>query len=173
MNIILVGFMGSGKTTIGKKLSKMLEYNFVDTDNEIEENQGCSIDEIFKYAGEKCFRDMETDLLNNLKKIENTVIATGGGMILRDCNQKILQEIGKQVYLKVPKEILLKRLKFDQNRPLLKVKNPEFALKKMYEERCLLYEQAECIIETGGISPKHTALKIMQKIRDEGKERNF
>lgn len=173
MNIILVGFMGSGKTTIGRRLAKLLEYDFIDTDNEIEEDQGCSIDEIFKYGGEECFRDMETVLLNKLKKVENSVIATGGGMVLRDCNQKILQEIGKQVYLKVPKKILLQRLKFDQNRPLLKVKNPEFVLKKMYDERCLLYEKAGCIIETGEISPKQTALRIIQKMCNEGKGRNF
>ena len=167
MNIILIGFMGSGKSTIGRRLAKLLEYDFIDTDHLIEEDQGCSIDEIFKYGGEECFRDMETVLLNNIKNVKNSVIATGGGMILRRNNQDLLQEMGKQVYLKVPKKILLQRLKFDQNRPLLKVKNPEFVLKKMYEERCLLYEQADCIIETGQISPKQTVLKIIQRIRNE------
>ena len=167
MNIILIGFMGSGKSTIGRRLSKLLEYDFIDTDDEIEEDQGCSIDEIFKYGGEECFRDMETVLLNNIKNVKNSVIATGGGMILRRNNQDLLQEMGKQVYLKVPKKILLQRLKFDQNRPLLKVKNPEFVLKKMYEERCLLYEQADCIIETGQISPKQTVMKIIQRIRNQ------
>ena len=76
MNILLTGFMGAGKTTIGRKLAKLLEYSFVDTDTEIEEDQGCSVAEIFKYGGEECFREMETQQLEKLKSIDNSVIAT-------------------------------------------------------------------------------------------------
>ena len=82
MNIIITGFMGSGKTTIGRKLAKLIEYSFVDTDSEIEDDQGCSVSEIFKYGGEECFREMETRLLEKLKNIDNSVIATGGGIVL-------------------------------------------------------------------------------------------
>ena len=82
MNILLTGFMCAGKTTIGRKLAKLLEYNFIDTDIEIEEDQGCSVEDIFKYGGEECFRDMETKILEKLKNVQNSVIATGGGIIL-------------------------------------------------------------------------------------------
>ena len=79
MNILLTGFMCAGKTTIGRKLAKLLEYSFIDTDTEIEEDQGCSVTDIFKYGGEECFRDMETRQLEKLKSVDNSVIATGGG----------------------------------------------------------------------------------------------
>ena len=125
MNILLTGFMCAGKTTIGRKLAKLLDYNFIDTDMEIEEDQGCSVEEIFKYGGEECFRDMETKVLGKLKNVKNSVIATGGGIILREFNQGILKQIGRQVYLKVPKKELLQRLNNVKNRPLLtKLRGP-------------------------------------------------
>ena len=74
MNIVLTGFMCAGKTTIGRKVAKLLDYNFIDTDMEIEEDQGCSVEEIFKYGGEECFRDMETKLLEKLKMLKNQMV---------------------------------------------------------------------------------------------------
>ena len=120
--------MGAGKTTIGRKLAKLLEYSFIDTDTEIEEDQGCSIADIFKYGGEECFRDMETRLLEKLKNVQNSVIATGGGIVLREQNQAMLQKIGKRVFLKVPQAELLQRLKNDRNRPLLNNKKCIFSV---------------------------------------------
>jgi shikimate kinase len=173
MNIILTGFMGAGKTTIGRKLAKLLEYSFVDTDTEIEEDQGCSVAEIFKYGGEECFREMETQQLEKLKSVDNSVIATGGGIILRKQNRGILTGIGKRVYLKVAQAELLLRLKNDRNRPLLKEKDPKTVLNEMFAERDLLYEQAECIIETGQQSPQQIASKIIRKICNEDSDHNF
>ena len=173
MNIVLIGFMGAGKTTIGRKLAKILDFSFIDTDNEIEDDQGCSVDEIFKYGGEECFRDIETRLLQSLKNVNNSVIATGGGIVLREENRQILLGLGKRVYLKVPQNILLQRLNNDRSRPLLKDKNPEIVLSKMFEERSLLYAQAECIIEVDKKAPKETANLIIQKLFNEGKNRNF
>ena len=169
MNIILIGFMGAGKTTIGRRLSKMLDLSFIDTDNEIEDEQGCSVDEIFKYGGEECFRDIESRMLQNLKKVKDSVIATGGGIVLREKNRKILLSLGKIVYLKVSQNVLLQRLENDRNRPLLRNKNPEIVLKNMFEERSLLYEQAECIINVEKKPPKETANLIIQKLFNEGK----
>ena len=77
MNILLTGFMCAGKTTIGRKLAKLLDYNFIDTDMEIEEDQGCSVEEIFKYGGEECFRDMESKLLE--KPWESTEVLAAAG----------------------------------------------------------------------------------------------
>ena len=173
MNILLIGFMGSGKSTIGRKLAKLLEYSFVDTDSVIEEDQGCCVAEIFKYGGEECFRKMETRLLQKLKNVENSVIATGGGIVLREQNQRLLQEIGKRVYLNVPQEELQQRLKNDRNRPLLKKKDPETVVQKMMKERVLLYEQAEYIVDAGQRSPQKIASEIINKLCNEDHDNNF
>ena len=165
--------MGSGKSTIGRKLAKLLEYSFVDTDSVIEEDQGCSVVEIFKYGGEECFRKMETCLLQKLKNVENSVIATGGGIVLREQNQRLMQKIGKRVYLNVPQEELLQRLKNDRNRPLLKKKDPETVVQKMMRERVLLYEQAEYIVDTGQRSPQKIASEIINKLSNEDHGNNF
>ena len=173
MNILLTGFMCAGKTTIGRKLAKLLEYNFIDTDMEIEEDQGCSVEDIFKYGGEECFRDMETKILEKLKNVQNSVIATGGGIILREYNQGMLNKIGKQVYLKVPKKELLQRLKKVKNRPLLKNQDTETAMEELFKHRSLLYEKAECIIETGQQTPQQIASEIVKILNNEDTERNL
>ena len=165
--------MGSGKSTIGRKLAKLLEYSFVDTDSLIEDDQGCSVDEIFKYGGEECFRNMETRLLQKLKNVENSVIATGGGIVLSEQNQRLMQEIGKRVYLNVPQKELQQRLKNDRNRPLLKKKDPETVVQKMMKERVLLYEEAEYIVDTGQRSPQKIASEIINKLCDEDYDKNF
>ncbi len=165
--------MCAGKSTIGRKLAKLLDYKFIDTDIEIEEDQGCSVEDIFKYGGEECFRDMETKLLEKLKNVQNCVIATGGGIILREYNQGILKQIGRQVYLKVPKKELLQRLSKVENRPLLKNKNVETALEEMFKYRSLLYEKAECIINTGQQTPQQIASEIVRKLYNEDKDRNL
>ena len=173
MNIVLTGFMCAGKTTIGRKVAKLLDYNFIDTDIEIEEDQGCSVEDIFKYGGEECFRDMETKVLEKLKNVQNSVISTGGGIILRECNQSILKQIVKQVYLKVPKKELLQRLKKVNNRPLLKNKDADKALEEMFKDRSLLYEKAECIINTGQQTPQQIASEIVRILSNEDKDRNL
>ena len=165
--------MGSGKSTIGRKLSKLLKYSFIDTDSEIEEDQGCSVAEIFKYGGEECFRRMETRLLEKLKNVENSVIATGGGIVIREQNQRLLQEIGKRVYLKVSQEELQQRLKNDRNRPLLKKTNPGKVVQEMMKERGLLYEQAECIVDACQRSPHQIASEIIDKLYNEDQDHNF
>ena len=165
--------MGSGKSTIGRKLAKLLEYSFVDTDSVIEEDQGYSVAEIFKYGGEECFRKMETRLLQKLKNVENSVIATGGGIVLREQNQRLLQEIGKRVYLNVPQEELQQRLKNDRNRPLLKKKDPETVVQKMMKKRVLLYEQAEYIVDAGQRSPQKIASEIINKLCNEDHDSNL
>ena len=108
-----------------------------------------------------------------LKNVQNSVIATGGGIILRENNQVILKQIGKQIYLKVPKKELLHRLKKVKNRPLLKNKDADTALDEMFKDRSLLYEKAECIIDTGQQTPQQIASEIVRKLSNEGKDRNL
>ena len=123
--IILVGFMGSGKTTFGMKLAKKLNYQFVDTDKEIEELVGMSIESIFNTKGEKYFRQLEKQYIQKLK-VQNVVIATGGGMPCFYDNMEYLNKIGVTVYLEYSSQELFERLKNETvNRPLLKHKSEE------------------------------------------------
>ena len=164
MNILLTGFMGAGKTTVGKKLAKRLGYFFIDTDREIEKEQGCSITEIFKYGGEECFRDLETDILQKLQTKQNLVIATGGGMVLRNENRSLMQSLGTRVYLKVELQELMRRLKKDKKRPLLQKLNPKEHILEMLQQRKSIYEEAECIIDTTDLSPHQMVTEIIRKI---------
>ena len=164
MNILLTGFMGAGKTTVGRKLAKRLGYFFIDTDQEIEKEQGCSITEIFKYGGEECFRDLETDILQKLQTKQNLVIATGGGMVLRNENRSLMQSLGTRVYLKVEPQELMRRLKKDKKRPLLQKSKPEEHILEMLQQRKSIYEEAECIIDTTNLSPHQMVTEIIRKI---------
>ncbi len=164
MNILLTGFMGAGKTTVGKKLAKRLGYFFIDTDREIEKEQGCSITEIFKYGGEECFRDLETDILQKLQTKQNLVIATGGGMVLRNENRSLMQSLGTRVFLKVELQELMHRLKKDKKRPLLQKSKPEEHILEMLQQRKSIYEEAECIIDTTYLSPHQMVTEIIRKI---------
>ena len=156
--------MGAGKTTVGKKLSKRLGYFFIDTDREIEKEQRCSISEIFKYGGEICFRDLETNMLQQLQSKQNLVIATGGGMVMRQENRNLMQNLGTRVYLKVGLEELIRRLKKDKKRPLLQEARPIERITEMLEQRKSIYEEAECIVDTTDLSPQQMVSEIIRKL---------
>ena len=118
--IVLMGFMGAGKSTIGKSLAKTMNCEFIDTDAYIEKEQGRKISEIFEKDGEVVFRDMETDLLKRLQeRTDGFVLSLGGGMPVREENRKLLRNLGCVVYLKTSKEEILRRVSGDRNRPLL------------------------------------------------------
>lgn len=119
-NIVLMGFMGAGKSTIGRKLAKTLNCEFIDTDEQIEKEQGRKISDIFAVDGEKAFRDMETELLKCLQDSEkNFVLSIGGGMPVREENRGLLRNLGTVVYLKTSKGEIIRRVSGDTNRPLL------------------------------------------------------
>ena len=149
---------------MGKKLSKRLGYFFIDTDREIENEQGCSISEIFKYGGEICFRDLETNMLQQLQSKQNLVIATGGGMVMRQENRNLMQNLGTRVYLKVGLEELIRRLKKDKKRPLLQEARPIERITEMLEQRKSVYEEAECIVDTTDLSPQQMVSEIIRKL---------
>lgn len=146
-NIILIGMPLSGKSTLGRELSKILKYDFIDTDILMEEIEGKSIKEIFKIYGEDYFREKELEIINKLKKENNKVISTGGGLPIYNGNIYKLKNIGFTVYLKVPLEELIKRMvkKENNTRPLLKDNDTKF-LEGMYKERIEIYEKAHTII---------------------------
>ena len=140
-NIYLIGLMGSGKTTLGKILSKKLDKDFYDSDQVIEEKLGVNVPMIFEYEGEAGFREREKDILKELVNKQNIVLATGGGIILSECNRDLLAKNGIVIYLKSNQKDLVLRMKNDKTRPLLKNGNVELIIKKLCQEREPLYEQ--------------------------------
>ena len=160
--IVLMGFMGAGKTTIGKALAEKLSWDFIDTDAEIEKEQGRKISEIFETEGEQAFRDMETRLLKKLEKSEEQfVLSIGGGMPVREENRELLRKIGTVVYLKATKEELVRRLSGDTNRPLLQGGAMEEKVAALMAARESIYvETAHQEVVTDGKSVKELIEKI-------------
>lgn len=142
-NIILIGFMGAGKTTVGKLLAKENGMKFVDTDERIVAEQGRSIPDIFAEEGEPYFRDLETELLSRMQKdTRQAVISVGGGMPVREENRKLLRNLGCVIYLSATKQSILGRVRNDGSRPMLNGENLEARVEKLMREREALYRQA-------------------------------
>ena len=147
--IALVGMPGSGKSTVGRHLARHLGLRFVDTDAEIEARIGMPIRSFFETHGETEFRDIEQDVLDAVTQDPQTVIATGGGAVLREANRSVLHDRRKVFYLRSTPEELFRRLKHDTHRPLLQVADPLKRLRDLYRERDPLYRAtAHYTIET-------------------------
>lgn len=147
-NIILIGMPGSGKTTVSEALALTTGLNFYDIDFLIEKKIGKKITEIFSLYGEKYFRDLETETINeflNLK--ENFILSTGGGIVEKEENLSILKKIGKVFYLEITPELIFDRIKNDTTRPLLLNDNPKQSLIDLYQKRHIKYEKADFKID--------------------------
>ncbi|MBS4959424.1 MAG: shikimate kinase [Clostridiales bacterium] len=140
-NIVLIGFMGSGKTTFGRKLSSRLHYKFVDMDRYLEKREGRSITEIFALEGEEGFRRIEIEVVKELANRDLTVIATGGGVIKSAENMELLEEKGVVVYLKATPEHIYRNIGQDKSRPLLQGKDKMEKIRSLMKERLSIYEQ--------------------------------
>jgi shikimate kinase len=153
-NIFLIGPMGAGKTTIGKILARELKMPFFDSDRVIEERTGANIPLIFDLEGEAGFRKREQATIDELTRMHNIVLATGGGAVLREENRNHLAERGTTFYLYTDLDSLLERTRKDKNRPLLHgEESPEIILKRLMDERDSLYRQtADHVIDTGNNS---------------------
>jgi shikimate kinase len=164
-NIILIGFMGSGKTSVGKVLAGHLSYRFCDTDEMLERKAGDTINHIFAIRGEEYFRLMETELLKEmLPDIDRTVISTGGGLPLREQNAELLKKIGYVVFLKASKETTVQRLRGDRTRPLLQGGELEQKVEKLLDLRTPLYERAaHKIIITDNSTIEDIAVRVMEE----------
>ena len=142
-NVILIGYMGCGKSTVGKRLSYRLKMPYVDTDKMIEKKQGTTISEIFAKEGEPAFRDMETECVKSLFDFkQDYVIAVGGGLPMREENRVLMKKLGKVVYLRAKPETIYGRLKDDTTRPLLQGEDPQGKIKAMIAQRGPVYEAA-------------------------------
>lgn len=148
-NIYFVGLMGAGKTTVARQLAKRLKKSFIDTDHEIEQRTGVRVPVIFEIEGEAGFRDRETRLLESLSQRNDLVVATGGGIVLRDENRRTLAQSGTVIYLSADPQLLFERTRRDSNRPLLQVPDPLGKLRELHALRDPLYrEVAHHVIES-------------------------
>jgi shikimate kinase len=163
--IFLVGFMGSGKTTIGEKLAKMLQVPFYDIDLQIEKSQGKSIPSIFQEEGEEMFRHYETTELKKMP-INGAVVSTGGGILSRIENVNYLLNNGLVIYLEAPIGVLYNRVNKDANRPNAhqKTKNE---LEILLNQRISSYEKAHFTIDTNGKTPDEISMEIIECLTDE------
>lgn len=165
--IVLMGFMGAGKTTVGKCLSRRLSCKFLDTDEEIEREQNRKISEIFEKDGEEFFRKLETELLWKLQNSKEAfVLSIGGGMPLREENRELLQKIGTVIYLKTSEEEIVKRVSGNESRPLLSGADLEKKVRRLMAERESIYvKTAGKEVLTDEKSPEEIAEEIENIIK--------
>ncbi|HEX9673167.1 MAG TPA: shikimate kinase [Burkholderiales bacterium] len=164
-NIFLVGLMGAGKTTVGRRLAKRLGKTFYDCDEEIEHATGVKIPVIFDIEGEAGFRAREARMLAELVVRSDIVLATGGGAVLSADNRKLLADNGVVVYLRAVASDLWSRTRHDRNRPLLRTDQPLARLEQLYAERDPLYRSiADLIVDTGSQSLGSLAHRLEQQL---------
>ena len=163
-NLILMGMMGSGKTTMGRTLARHLGKVFVDSDEEIIKRTGVTVPHIFDIEGEAGFRLRETAAIRELVGRDNMVLATGGGAVLEEQNRAMLQQNGIVIYLKASVHDLWQRTRHDRNRPLLQTGNPHAKLTELFQQRDPLYRQVSDIVVQSG---KQSAHALMLHLADE------
>ena len=165
--IVFVGLMGAGKTSTGKRIAKLLDLPFVDSDEEIEKSAGCSVVDIFAIYGEKEFRRVEEKIIKNIIK-ENTIkiLSTGEGAFIIDAVRKVLKEKAITIWLKADLDLLVKRTSFKDTRPLLLKDNPRKILDKLIEERYPIYNEADIIITTKNEPTSKTTKNIIYKLNE-------
>lgn len=164
-NIFLVGPMGAGKSTIGRKLANVLKTEFLDSDQEIERRTGATIPWIFDVEGESGFRAREKAMIDQLSQKHPIVLATGGGAILDPENRQHLSERGVVVYLYTSVDQQLRRTGRDQNRPLLQTENPRARLQQLFEQRDPLYREcASHVVSTDGRNVNTVVNEVLQSV---------
>jgi shikimate kinase len=165
-SIFLVGPMGAGKTTIGRLLSGELGMEFVDSDKYIEERCGATIPWIFDMEGEAGFRDREEQAIDQLTQRSGVVLATGGGVVMRDINRAHLSMRGVVVYLCTSVEQQIARTAKDKNRPLLQTANPAQVLRELFRKRDPLYrEVADIVLQTDQRNPRWVVSELKKRIK--------
>lgn len=170
-NVYLVGLMGAGKTTVGRSLARRLGCGFIDSDREIEARTGVSIPTIFEIEGEDGFRKREVQVIEDLSLLNQHVVATGGGAVLREENRVRMKASGLVVYLNAPPATLWERTRKDRNRPLLRVADPFQKLKELYVYRDPIYrEVADLIIDGSRMNTGLVLQMLIKEVRDRWKD---
>lgn len=149
-SLVLVGLMGAGKSTVGRRLAQRMGRSFVDADDEIEAAAGLTIPEIFDRYGEEHFRDGERRVLSRLMAGRNMVIATGGGAFMNEETRELIRANGRSIWLRADLDTLVKRCAKRTDRPLLAGSNPAETLSRLMDERYPVYAQADMTVESGG-----------------------
>ncbi len=164
-NIVLIGFMGSGKSSVGRRISALTSLRFVDTDELVAAKAGRSIAQIFADEGEARFRDLESAELAGLDGVEGVVLATGGGIILRAENHAALRRVGPVAWLDAGAEILFERVARNKKRPLLQTKTPRASFDALLAERREIYAAAaDFRIDSTGRSHDETAQAVLDAL---------
>ncbi|NPU92313.1 MAG: shikimate kinase AroK [Gammaproteobacteria bacterium] len=167
-NVILVGPMGAGKSTIGRQLAQLLNYEFVDSDHEIEARTGADIPWIFDVEGEDGFRRREEAVIDELTQRQGIVLATGGGVVIRESNRRAISSRGVVVYLKASIDQQLARTAKDRKRPLLQHAEPRKVLTELIKIRGPLYlEVADHVVDTDAANIKDVATQIVDMLAQE------
>lgn len=164
-NIVLTGFMGTGKSAVGAELAKRLGRRLLDVDTEIERREGMKIPEIFALKGEPEFRMLETGMVKEVSAMKGLVISTGGGVVLNEVNMEALRCNGVIVCVTASPETILERTGKSMERPLLDVPDPMEKIREMLGQRAPYYENADITVDTGGKSPMEVAGEILDALR--------
>ena len=164
-NIILTGFMGVGKTSVGTRLARDLGYRFIDTDELIEEDQKITITDIFSSFGEPYFRDVETRIIRQVLEGEDQVVSTGGGAVIRDENRRAFRERGLTICLTARPEVVFERIRHETHRPLLQVPDPLARVRELLAGREQFYHQADFVIDTSDMTVDDVIGEIKQRVR--------
>jgi shikimate kinase len=164
-NIVLFGFMGTGKSSVGKILAERLNMSFLEMDEIIEKEERMSIEEIFKKYGEAYFRELERNLVERISKIRGYVISTGGGVVLNESNVRLLGINGILISLMAKEEIIYERVKKETHRPLLKGGDVLKKIKEILDYRRPFYEKAGYCIDTSNKSKEEVAQEIIDYLK--------
>jgi shikimate kinase len=165
-NIILIGFMGTGKSSVGRLLARQLDYRFTDTDQLVVQLAGKEIADIFATRGEAHFRELESNALRSLAEQERRVIATGGGIVVREENRALLRALGFVVWLTAREEVIFERVARNKKRPLLQTADPQGTIHRMLGERQALYAAAaQWTIDTSDLPHAEVAGAITAEAR--------
>jgi shikimate kinase len=165
-NIVLIGFMGSGKTSIGRLVAQRLGFQFIDTDAVIIERAGMQVAEIFERHGEAWFREQETATLRSLSIVTRAVISTGGGIVGREENHALLRGLGFVVWLTASEEVIFERVARNKKRPLLQTPDPRATVQELLAQRCPLYGAvAQFTLETTRLVHEAAASALIAKAR--------
>ncbi len=161
-NIVLVGFMGTGKSSVGKKLAYKLRRRLVNTDDLIERKTGMVIGDIFRQKGESYFRRKEREVIKEVSRLDDVVIDAGGGVVINEENIRDLKENGIIFCLNADAETILRRTRHESHRPLLNVENPLLEIKRLLGQREKYYKRADYQIDTSGKSIEEVAARIIE-----------
>lgn len=167
-NIVLIGFMGCGKSTVARRLAEVLHYPLIDTDQRIEQDARMSIPELFAAVGEEAFRDREAALLREIAASHTPrhIISTGGGIVVRPDNRPLLRTLGYVVWLRATEEVIFERTRHNRDRPLLQTTDPRASIHHLLTLRTPFYQEtAHLTVDTEGLSSIEVAAGILESAR--------